>query len=69
MKVVLYTTHCPRCEVLRKKLEQKKIEYNEVTSMDEILEKGIMNVPMLSIDDCAPIDFTKAIQWINQLEV
>lgn len=67
MKVILYTTHCPRCEVLKTKLEQKNIEYSEVTSIDDMLSLGIKAVPMLNIDGKL-MDFTKAIQWINQLE-
>ena len=67
MKVILYTTHCPRCEVLKTKLKQKNIEYSEVTSIDDMLSLGIKAVPMLNIDGKL-MDFTKAIQWINQLE-
>ena len=29
MMVTLYSTGCPRCTVLEKKLEQKKIEYSK----------------------------------------
>ena len=67
MEIILYTNHCPRCNVLKKKLEQKNIEYSEVTSVDDMLSLGIKAVPILSING-ELMDFTKAIQWINQLE-
>ncbi len=67
MEIILYTNHCPRCNVLKKKLEQKNIKYSEVTSVDDMLSLGIKTVPILSLNG-ELMDFTKAIQWINQLE-
>ena len=63
--VVLYSTGCPRCGVLKKKLEQKGIEYQENNSVDEMLSLGIMQVPMLSVDG-ALYDFSEANKWVNQ---
>ena len=34
MSVVLYSTHCPRCNVLEKKLQQKNISYEEVNDVN-----------------------------------
>ena len=40
--VVLYTTNCPRCIVLEKKLKQKGIEFEARTNFDvkEMIKKG-----------------------------
>lgn len=64
MKVTLYSTHCPRCIVLSKKLAEKGIEYEEVTDVNLMQEKGIKTVPMLGLDD-ELLDFGKAVSWIN----
>ena len=49
--MVLYTTEsCPRCKVLKMKLEAKSIEYTEVSDMDVIIKKGIKSVPVLEVD-------------------
>ena len=45
MSVVLYSTHCPRCNVLEKKLQQKNISYEEVNDVDIMEEKGYLSVP------------------------
>ena len=64
MKVVLYTTHCPRCNVLEQKLKAKTIEYEEITDVNLIEEKGFKQVPVLVVDD-EVMDFVTANSWIN----
>ena len=66
MMVTLYSTGCPRCTVLEKKLEQKKIEYSKITDVDVMLAMGIKSVPMLQIDDAAPMDYIKAVNWVKE---
>lgn len=64
MKKILYSTGCPRCEVLKKKLAEKNIDYTEVTSVDEMLNLGITQVPVLSVDG-KYMDFRAAVDWVN----
>ena len=68
MNIVLYTTHCPKCSVLEKKLAKKNIEYTEFTSVQDMLNMGISTVPVLSVDG-ELLPFEKANQWINSVEV
>lgn len=65
MDVTLYTTHCPKCSILEKKLVSKNIEYEEVTNTQAMLDKGFVNVPILEVDGII-MDFTKANTWINE---
>ena len=65
----MYTTHCPQCNILAKKLAQKNILYKEVDDIEEIRKLDITVVPMLSIDGAAPINFKESVNWINSLEV
>ena len=68
-KVILYTTHCPRCEVLKKKLIQKGVEYTEVDSVEELTNLGITAVPMMRILPYNEyLDFSGAVAWVNSLE-
>jgi len=64
LNIILYTTHCPRCTVLKKKLEQKNIEFIEVDDVDKMLAIGMMAAPMLSVNGNL-YDFPQAINWIN----
>lgn len=65
MKVILYTTHCPRCEVLEKKLASKGIIHEIVTDTSSMIEKGFTTAPMLEVDNKL-MDFKEANTWINE---
>lgn len=65
MAITLYSTHCPKCKILEKKLTDKHIEYSEVNDTNTMIEKGFMTVPMLVVDD-KTMDFAQANQWINE---
>ena len=62
MKVTLYSTHCPRCVVLEKKLSEKHIDYSIVSDEDLIIEKGFLSVPMLEVDEKV-MNFSEAMRW------
>ena len=67
MKVILYSTNCPRCKVLKTKLEQKKIQYEECNDIEEMLKLKIKMAPMLQVDQSLS-DFSYAVKWINSME-
>ena len=67
MKVILYTTGCPKCNVLSTKLKSKGVNYDTVEDMDIMVEKGFMQAPMLEVDGEVK-DFSEAIKWVNGLE-
>lgn len=66
MTVILYTTHCPKCKVLEKKLMTKNITYTEITNTDVMLEMGFDATPMLEVDGQI-MDFKAASDWINNI--
>lgn len=66
-EVIFYTTGCPKCAVLKKKMDQKHIFYRSVSSMDEMLKVGLKSAPALSVDGTL-MDYSAAIQWVNGIE-
>lgn len=66
MEVVLYTTHCPRCNVLAEKLKRANITYSISEDVDEMIDAGLHSAPALKIDDGPLMNFTEAIQWIGE---
>ena len=64
-KVILWSTHCPRCKVLELKLKQKNIDYEENTSVEEMTAKGFKEAPKLEVDDVV-MDFKQAVDWIKE---
>ena len=62
--VIMYTTHCPQCKVLEKMLNDKKIEYTQITDIDTMKSKGIQFVPYLEIDGELK-NFKESMEWIR----
>ena len=62
--VVVYTIHCPACNILEKKLQKAGIEYSVVD--DETKMEGIEQFPMMQVN-CGPLMTLKeANQWIKE---
>lgn len=64
MSIVLYSTKCPKCIILEKKLKAKNIIYEEVNDIEVMKEKGFLTVPILEVDGVS-MDFKKASEWVN----
>lgn len=64
MNLILYSTGCPKCRVLKKKLSDKALEFEENTSIETMEGLGITELPVLSVDGTL-FDFSTAIQWVN----
>jgi glutaredoxin len=71
MEVTLYSTGCPKCKVLKKKLEAANINYTEVTDTDKVYQicksTGLDSVPIIAIEDGHILDFNRAIAWVKQV--
>lgn len=66
MDVVFYSTGCPKCKVLKAKLDSKGIEYTIFNDVDRMVEMGITTVPNLMIDGKL-MNFKESIEWLNSL--
>ena len=65
-KLVLYTTHCPKCKVIETKLKNKGVEFDVVDDPSKITEKGISSVPVLEVDGEMK-QFLEANKYVNSL--
>ena len=65
--MTLYSTGCPKCKVLKMKLDQKGVEYTICDDTSKMEELGISTVPMLQVDDGEFMNFTTAVQYVNSL--
>ena len=64
-KIILYSTNCPKCNVLEKKLQSKNIDFKICNDVDLMLSKGIQQAPYLEVDN-ELMDFSKAVKWVNE---
>ena len=67
VEIILYSTGCPKCRVLKKKLEEKGIGYTENNSVEEMLSLGFSRVPVLKVNG-ALMDYTEAMKWTEHYE-
>ena len=65
MNIVLYSTNCPKCKVLKSKLEQNNIEFIENNDIELMTQKGFTTAPMLEIDSIV-YNFKEAVEWIGE---
>lgn len=64
-EIILYEHGCPRCKVLKMKLDQKGIKYENVTDVEVMKSKGFQEAPKLEVDGVI-MDFKTAVEWIKE---
>lgn len=64
-KVVLYEHGCPRCKVLKMKLDQKGIVYDTVNDIEAMKAKGFNEAPKLEVDGVV-MGFKEAVEWVKE---
>ena len=62
--IVLYSTNCPKCKILEKKLNNANIKYTVSNNIDEMLAMGFMEAPILQVYGDF-MNFKEAIDWIG----
>ncbi len=65
MNIILYSTHCPKCSVIEKKLNLKNIQYQICDDVNIMKEKGFLSAPILQIDGTA-YKFKEIIDWLKE---
>lgn len=58
--LTLYTNNCPKCKILKKKLDDAGLDYTISENMDEVAEMGFKTVPVL----VKKMNFSEAVQWL-----
>ena len=66
-KIILFSTGCPACNVLKNKLIEKGIEFEENTNKEQMLSLNFVRVPILEVNG-ERMDFPTANKWINEQE-
>lgn len=65
--IILYSTGCPQCKILTKKLEEKHIPFIVNSDEEKMAELQFKSLPILKVDD-QYLTFIEAINWINKPE-
>lgn len=62
--VNIYSTGCPKCNILIKKLKENGIDFNEYNQVDKLIDMGFKTAPILEVDG-EMMEFGQAIRWVN----
>lgn len=62
--IILYSTGCPKCNVLQKKLDAAKIPYSVCTDISTMRCLGILEAPKLQVDGKL-MSFAEAVNWVS----
>ena len=63
--IILYEHGCPRCRVLKTKLDQKHIQYTDINDVEVMKSKGFTEAPKLEVNGVV-MNFTEAVKWIGE---
>jgi len=66
-EVILYTTGCPKCAVLKKKLEMAGVSYTVCDDIAEMRRRGLLSAPAINIGGRI-LAFSEAIEWLRGRE-
>lgn len=65
--MILYTQGCIKCDVLKKKLEQKGLSFTiESNNFQKLIDAGIEFMPVLEVNGKL-LQFNDAVKYINTL--
>ena len=65
MSIILYSTECPKCNVLKKKLLQARLPFTVDTNIQYLIEQGYKQAPMLEVDGHL-LTFKEACDWVRE---
>ena len=66
--VTLYTNDCPKCKILKTKLDTKNVQYDICNDLELMINKGFRSMPILEVDGKTFL-FNDAVAWVNEVSV
>jgi len=64
MKIKLYSNDCPKCKILKERLDEKEIEYEEKNDTEFLKKHGIFSFPAMEIEGRI-LKYYEAIKWLK----
>ena len=65
-KIILYTTNtCHRCNAVKQILQVNNVEYDEITDIDIMRDRGFTEVPMMDVGE-KTLDYGDISAWLKE---
>lgn len=65
MNIILHSTHCPKCEVLKEKLVTANIEFTENNDVQIMKALGMKSAPILQVGN-ELLTFAEGVEWVRR---
>ena len=66
--MIVYTTPgCGKCKILKNKLDQLGIDYEESSNVSKLLDAGFRQAPVLEKDDGERLSFKDALEYVKSM--
>lgn len=67
MAVIVYSSGCPKCKILKSKMDDKNIDFKLIEDVEVMKSKGFEHAPMLEVNEKI-YDFNQAIKFVNKFD-
>lgn len=64
--VILYSTGCVRCNLVKKMLDVHNVPYKEITDKQIMIEKDFENAPVLEVDNKVIEEYNMILLWLRE---
>lgn len=65
MAVIFYSNDCPKCKILKLKLDNKNIQYTLCSDVETMISKGFQSTPVLEVNEKI-MNYLDAINWVKE---
>lgn len=63
--IVYSSSTCPKCKVLKMKLDKAGVKYTVNENVEDMEMLGIKSIPYLQLDNGTLLDFAEAVKYAN----
>lgn len=64
--VILYSTGCTRCGLVKKMLDTHNVSYKEIKDKQIMIEKDFENAPVLEVDGKIIEEYNMILLWLKE---
>lgn len=64
MQITLYSNGCPKCKILKTRIDEKNITYETCSDANIMISKGFKTVPMLEVDGKV-MNYLESVNWLK----
>lgn len=63
--MTLYSNNCPRCKILKEKLDSKHLSYDVCSDVDKMISLGFTHTPVLEVEGKF-LNFSESLKYLEE---